>query len=97
MKNTATLYTDDGQTIQIAMRKGLPVGCPREFRRFLGTVKGLLGKQDSNDDPEFLAAHAFYHWNDGWTASRSAEHHRDSLRIARSKASSASSWLDLID
>lgn len=87
MKNIATLCTDDGQTIQIAMRKGLPIGCRREFRRFLATVKSLLGKQDSNDDPEFLAAHAFYHWNDGWTACRFAEHHRDSLRIMLSHAS----------
>lgn len=86
MKNTATLYTDDGRTIQIAMRNGLPVGCPREFRRFLSTVKSLLGKHDSNDDPEFLAAHAFYHWNEGWTASRFAEHHRGSLRAMRSHA-----------
>lgn len=81
-----TLYTDDGQTIQIRMRNGLPVGCSREFRRFLAQVKSLLGPINSNDDPEFLAAHAFYHWIDGWTASRFAEHHRDSLRIMRSHA-----------
>ncbi len=82
-----TLYTDDGQIIQVPMRNRLPLGCSREFRRFLAKVKDLIATSDAHDDPEFLAAHAFYHWNDGWTASRFAEHHRDSLRVMRSHIS----------